>query len=70
MEMVLQEAKCPVCRGSWDLKDKQFVRAGDTVECKFGCGPFTASNETITCCMEDATGMVEVSLPGSLGGAR
>lgn len=68
MVMVLQEAQCPACRGSWDLKEAEFVRAGDTLECRFGCGPFIASNETITCCMEDATGMVETSLPGSPGG--
>jgi hypothetical protein len=68
--MVLQEAKCPVCRGSWDLKEADFVRAGDRVECKFGCGPFKASKETITCCMEDASGMVETSLPGNAVGSR
>ena len=70
MILVLQEAKCPVCRGSWDLTEEEFVRAGDAVECKFGCGPFTANSETITCCMEDANGMISTSLPGSQSGAR
>ena len=64
MTLVLQEVRCPACRGSWDLDAKEFVAAGDTLTCKYGCGPFTATAETVTCCMEDIHGMVQLSLPG------
>ena len=62
MSMVLQEAKCPVCCASWDLQPPEFVVAGDVLECRHGCGPFKAGPTTVTCCMEDAHGMIEVPL--------
>ena len=60
--MVLQEARCPACRGVWDLEEKDFVAAGDTVMCKFGCGPFVADAATVLCCLEDADGMLQMPL--------
>ena len=65
MVMVYQEAQCPKCRSSWELKPNEFVSVGDSVACRNGCGPFTATSDTITCCMEDAHGMVETALRGA-----
>ena len=60
--MVHQEARCPVCRAAFDLAQKDFVALGQSINCKNGCGPFTASGDTVTCCMEDADGMVQLPL--------
>ena len=62
MTILFQEATCPACRASWDIPRGDFVKAGDAVLCKFGCGAFTANTETITCCGEDVHGLVEVFL--------
>ena len=62
MTILLQEVKCPRCRSGWDLQENEVVALGETLECKFGCGPFTATAETVTCCMEDVFGMVQLSL--------
>ena len=62
MNILLQEVKFPKCRGGWDLEEKVAVALGQMIECKFGCGPFEATPATVTCCMEDAFGMVQLSL--------
>ena len=61
--MVSQEVQCPRCRHSWDLPRKAFVSAGDRIECRYGCGHFTASSSCVTCCIEQADGLVEMPLP-------
>ena len=62
MNILLQEVKCPRCRSGWDLTDKETVALGETINCKFGCGSFEATPETVTCCLEDGYGMVQLSL--------
>jgi hypothetical protein len=61
--ILLQEAKCPTCRVTWDLENK-FVEAGDTIACKNGCAPFSATSDTVMCCLEDAHGMLQMPLRG------
>ena len=62
MNILLQEVKCPHCRAGWDLDEKHAVALGEMIECKFGCGTFEATPATVTCCLEDAFGMVQLSL--------
>ncbi len=62
MTTLLQEVKCPHCGAGWDLHDDAFVSHGDTLQCRSGCAPFVASSETVTCCMEDMHGMVQLAL--------
>ena len=62
MTILLQEVKCPHCRSGWDLQANEIVTVGETLTCRFGCGTFTASPETVLCCTEDVHGMVQLSL--------
>ena len=60
--MLFQEAKCPACRATWDVPEKNFVRAGESISCRNGCGPFVANAETVLCCLEDADGLLQMPL--------
>lgn len=61
--MLMQEVRCPVCRGTWELEEKEYVAVGDALSCKYGCGSFNATRETVNCCLEDADGIVFMGLP-------
>ena len=62
MPLMMQEARCPVCRAAWDLDPKDFVKLGDMIACKNGCVPFAATGETVLCTVEDADGLVQMPL--------
>ena len=64
MTILLQEVKCPHCGAGWDLHENEFVAHGETLTCRFGCAPFAASADTVTCCTEDVHGMVQLGLRG------
>lgn len=63
--MIAQEVQCPRCRGSWDLPRTEFVAAGDTLACRFGCGEFAADGRSVRCCVEQADGLLEMPLPAA-----
>ena len=63
--MVAQEVRCPNCKHSWDLDRSHFVSAGDTLTCRRGCGEFIADASTVTCCVEQADGLLELPLPST-----
>ena len=60
--MVMQNVKCLLCKRSWHLQSHAFVSKGQIVRCPHGCGDFKASASTVTCCVEDGTGLTEIPL--------
>jgi hypothetical protein len=60
--MVMQNVTCLICKRSWHLQRHQFVSKGEIVRCPHGCGDFRASASSVTCCIEDGTGVTEIPL--------
>ena len=63
ISMISQETWCPHCRHSSNLERAQFVSRGDTMRCEACNKEFTATPETVMCCVEDGEGLRELPLP-------
>ncbi len=60
--MVMQTVRCLLCKRTWNLKSPGFVSRGQIVRCPYGCGDFKAGASSVTCCVEDGTGLTEIPL--------
>jgi hypothetical protein len=62
LALISQDVWCPKCKHMWQLYREELVSRGDAARCR-SCGhEFTASAETVTCCVEDGEGLREVPL--------